>query len=418
MPDQVDDVVARAFEVMMTAPRGPAYLTLPREVVVAPAKPAGGQAIRRVPPGAPQPDPAAIARLAEWIEAAERPLLITAGAGRIPAEVGLLGRLAERFAIPVVSFNRRYMSLPGSHAMNLGTQPRPLLDDADLVIVLDCDVPWIASLERPPPGCRVAHIGEEPGFLRYPVRSFPVDLSIAAATMPALAALEAALETRGLDKDARVAIRRDALGKRSAALRAQWDGEVRASAKNRAIKPDFLSRAIGEAVGPDAIIVNEYPLRIEHCARELPGTYFGLSPAGGLGWGLGAALGAKLAAPDRLVVATVGDGAYVFANPTACHWVAAAHDLPILTIVFNNAAYGAVRNSTLAMYREGLAADDGARLLADLSPSPAFEQVASASGGYGKRVDSPEELKAALARAVAVVTKERRQALLNVICNY
>ncbi len=370
MPDQVDDVVARAFEAMMTAPRGPAYLTLPREVVAAPAKPAGEPAARRALPAPPQPDPASIARLADWIGAAERPLLVTAGAGRIPGEVGLLGRLAERFAIPVVSFNRRYMSLPSGHALNLGYQPRPLLDEADLIVVLDCDVPWIASLERPPPGCRVAHIGEDPGFLRYPVRSFPVDLSIAAATMPALGALEAALDTRGLDKDERVAIRRDALGKRSAALRARWASEAQAGATNRAIKPEFLSRAIGEAVGPDAVIVNEYPLRVEHCAREVPGTYFGLSPAGGLGWGLGAALGAKLAAPDRLVVATVGDGAYVFANPTACHWVSAAHDLPILTVVFNNAAYGAVRNSTLAMYRDGLAANDGAGLLADLSPSP------------------------------------------------
>jgi acetolactate synthase-1/2/3 large subunit len=184
------------------------------------------------------------------------------------------------------------------------------------------------------------------------------------------------------------------------------------------IRPDFLSRAIGQAVGAEAIIVNEYPLRFEHCAREVPGTYFGLSPAGGLGWGLGAALGAKLAAPDRLVVATVGDGAYVFANPTACHWVSAAYDLPILTVVFNNAAYGAVRNATLAMYRDGAAAGDGAGLLADLSPSPAFEQVVAASGGYGERVEDPAALPAALARAIAAVTQERRQALLNVICSY
>jgi acetolactate synthase-1/2/3 large subunit len=415
MPDQVDDVVARAFESMMTAPRGPAYLTLPREIVAAAAKPSGG-ATRRALPVSPQPDPAAIAELAGWIATAARPLLITAGAGRTALEVECLGRLSERFAIPAVSFNRRYMSLPSAHPMNLGYQPRPLLDEADLVIVLDCDVPWIASLERPPAGCRVAHIAEDPGFLRYPVRSFPVDLSIAAATAPALAALETALTANGVDRDERVTARRDRLGKRSAALRTQWAGE--AAVSGRSIKPEFLSRAIGDAVGAEAIIVNEYPLRVEHCPRDLPGTYFGLSPAGGLGWGLGAALGAKLAAPERLVVATVGDGAYVFANPTACHWVSATQDLPILTIVFNNAAYGAVRNSTLAMYRDGAAAGEGAKLLADLSPSPAFEQVVAASGGHGERVDDPAELPAALARAIAVVTKERRQALLNVICTY
>jgi len=186
----------------------------------------------------------------------------------------------------------------------------------------------------------------------------------------------------------------------------------------KVITPVYLSRCIGEAVGGDAIIVNEYPLRQEYCPREVPGTYFGLSPAGGLGWGFGAALGAKLAAPDKLVVATLGDGAYMFANPTACHWTAAAHDLPILTIVFNNALYGAVRNSTLAMYRDGAAAKDAGRLLADLNPSPAFEMLVQAQGGHGERVEDPAALPEALARAVRVVTSERRQALLNVITPY
>jgi acetolactate synthase I/II/III large subunit len=231
-----------------------------------------------------------------------------------------------------------------------------------------------------------------------------------------LSALSRALAEKSVDR--KVSGRREALRKQSTDLRASWEREARGNAASEVIRPDWLSRAIGEAVGNDAVIVNEYPLRSEYCPREIPGTYFGLSPAGGLGWGLGAALGAKLAAPDRLVVATVGDGAYVFANPTACHWVAAAYDLPILTIVFNNASYGAVRNSTTAMYREGIAAGDGARMLADLSPSPAFEQVAAASGGYGERVEKAADLPSALARAIAVVTKERRQALLNVICTY
>jgi acetolactate synthase-1/2/3 large subunit len=133
---------------------------------------------------------------------------------------------------------------------------------------------------------------------------------------------------------------------------------------------------------------------------------------------MGAALGAKLAAPERLVVATLGDGAYVFANPTACHWVAAAHALPILTVVFNNSLYGAVRNATLDMYGDGIAARGKGELLADLAPSPAFEKLVEASGGYGERVDAPAELPAALRRALEAVTREKRQALLNVVCHY
>jgi acetolactate synthase-1/2/3 large subunit len=302
--------------------------------------------------------------------------------------------------------------------MHQGFQPKALLEAADLVLVLESDVPWYMSLEAPPAGCKIAHIAVDPSFARYPMRSFPVDLAVAASTAPALDLLSAALAKRLGADDRRIAARREMLADRSAKQRERWLAESRRGAKADVIGPEWLSRCIGDAVGTDAIIVNEYPLRQEHCPRTEPGTYFGLSPAGGLGWGLGAALGAKLAAPERLVVATLGDGAYVFANPTACHWTAEAHGLPILTIVFNNSLYGAVRNSTLAMYADGAAARDGGQMLADLRPSPAYEKIVEASGGYGARVERPDELPAALARAVETVKKEKRQALLNVICRY
>jgi acetolactate synthase-1/2/3 large subunit len=417
LPDQVDLVLARAFEVAMTSPRGPVYLTLPREVLASTTPPAGERP-RRAAPRPPHPDPAAIATLAEWIAAAERPLIVTAGSGRDAAGVAALARLAERFALPVVAFNQRTMALPGAHPMHQGFQPRPLIETADLVVVLDCDVPWIPSIEGPPASCRIAHLGEDPSFARYPMRNFAADLSITATVPAALGALEQALAARLPADTPSLAARRLQLSERAAGLRVRWRAETDKDAEAPHITPAFLSRCIGEAVGEEALIVNEYPLRLEHCPRRLPGSYYGLSPAGGLGWGFGAALGAKLAAPERLVVATLGDGAYVFANPTACHWVAEADALPILVIVFNNGLYGAVRNATLDLYKNGIAARDGARLLADLGPSPAYEMLAQASGGYGVRVEKPTELLATLKRAVEVVTREKRQALVNVVCRY
>ena len=118
------------------------------------------------------------------------------------------------------------------------------------------------------------------------------------------------------------------------------------------------------------------------------------------------------------MVATLGDGAYVFDNPTACHWVSAAQNLPVLVIIYNNQMYGAVRNSTSAMYQEGVSANNHCTLLADLSPSPAFEKIAEASGAYGERVDDPSQLKAAMERGLHAVIHEKRQALLNVVCKY
>jgi len=412
VPGQIGDVVARAYEAAMTSPRGPVYLVLPREPLSANVAD-GAAATPRALAAAPHPDPAAIATLAKWIAAAERPLIVTGNAGA--DAVAPLARIAERCAVPVVTYNPRTIGVPSSHAMHFGTDPGPLLADADLVIVVESDVPWIPSLQQPPAGCRVAHIGEDPAFLRYPMRSFPAHLSITAEAATALDRLEAALAEPDADGDARISARRAELAKRNAARRAKL-AEQSAPANGR-ISPEFLSRAIGEAVGEDAIIFNEYPLQLDHCARTKPGTFFGLSPAGGLGWGLGAALGAKLAAPERLVVATIGDGAYLFANPTVCHWVSDAHRIPVLTVIFNNSRYGAVRRATLSMFKDGAAGEDDGRFLADIEASPAYDALVRAQGGFAERVEAPEELPAALTRARAVV-EDGRQALLNVVCPY
>jgi acetolactate synthase-1/2/3 large subunit len=171
-------------------------------------------------------------------------------------------------------------------------------------------------------------------------------------------------------------------------------------------------------VGDDAIIFNEYPLRPDHCAREKAGTFFALGPAGGLGWGFGAALGAKLASPDAFVVATLGDGAYMFSNPTVGHWVSAKHELPILTIVYNNSRYGAVRRATLSMFKDAVAGENDGRLLADLDPAPPYDEIARAQGAYAERVEKPSDLPDALKRAREAVVDGRRQALLNVITPY
>ena len=413
LPSQVGDVVARSVDVAMSHPRGPVYLVLPREPLSAPLPEPLGPMKPRARPAAAHPDPAAVATLADWIAAAERPLIIAAtlGAEAVPA----LAHLAERCAIPVVTHNPRTVCLPTSHPMHFGVEPGAMLADADLVIVVDSDVPWIPHLQHPPAGCRVAHIGEDPLFVRYPMRSFPNDLSIQASPVHALDALGHALEPRLQMAEARIAGRRARLTERMRNRRAQL---VKDSAAGETISPQYLSRAIGEAVGEDAVIFNEYPLRADHCPREKPGTLFALGPAGGLGWGFGAALGAKLAAPDAFVVATLGDGAYMFANPMVGHWVAAKHGLPILTIVFNNARYGAVRGATLSMFKEGAAGETDGRMLADLDPAPPYEAMAQAQGAYAERVEKPSDLPDALARAREAVISGRRQALLNVITPY
>ncbi|MBB2963331.1 thiamine pyrophosphate-requiring protein [Methylobacterium sp. R2-1] len=408
LPEQAGEIVARAHQVAMSAPRGPVYVTLPRDTLAGAAALPGSSAtapLALVP--APHPDPASIAQLADWLALARQPVIVTASAGRSEAGFRALARFAERFAVPVVSFHQRFLNIASDHPCFAGFEPGPWIHDADLVIALDCDVPWIPSIQNPPKGARVAHLGIDPAYTRYPMRSFQADLCLPGEAAVLLGGLERALEGR---------IAEHCLSERRAEIRRRRPSLTLPEARDP-ITPEWISACVAKAVGPEAIIVNEYPLRLDHCPRRQAGTYFGLSPAGGLGWGLGAALGAKLAAPDRLVVATLGDGAYIFANPTASHWAAATHGLPVLTVVFNNALYGAVRNSTLAMYREGFAAKNRGRMLADLGPAPDFERVVEASGGLGLRVESANALPGALAEAVAAV-RGGRQALVNVICEY
>ena len=412
MPGQVGDVVARAVEVSMAHPRGPTYLVLPREPLAAQTEPS--MPMKPLAQAAQtHPDPHAIGQLAEWIATAERPLIIAA---TLPSEaVPVLSHLAERCAIPVITHNPRTVCLPSSHSMHFGYEPGTLLADADLIIVLDSDVPWIPHLQHPQAGARVAHVGEDPFYVRYPMRSFPSDLAIQAGVTNALQALSDAVAHRLQMAEARIASRRARLTER---MRNRHVQLAKDSAPGNHITPAYLSRAIGEAVGEDAIIFNEYPLRADHCAREKPGTLFALGPAGGLGWGLGAALGAKLAAPDKLIVATLGDGAYMFSNPMVGHWVSAAHNLPILTIVFNNSRYGAVRNATMSMFKDGVAGEHDGRTLADLDPVPPYDEMARAQGAHAERVEKPADLPEALARARNAVLIDKKQALLNVITPY
>ena len=131
-------------------------------------------------PAPPHADPAMIATLAEWIAAAEKPLIITTASGA--EAMAPLGRIAEKYALPVVTQRQRVVCLPSSHPMHMGYDPQGLLQEADLVIVIDADVPWIPNEQTPREDARFVTLGEDPAFRRYPMRSFPSDLAITSKT--------------------------------------------------------------------------------------------------------------------------------------------------------------------------------------------------------------------------------------------
>src|SRR6201997_526712 len=218
---QLETVIDRALSVARTAPSGPVYLSLPREVL---AEPMPGLSFdsptRRGAASPPGVDKAAIDEAARIFATAENPLIVTASAGRDPAAVEALAEFAQRFAIPVVQHRPRHLCLPADHPCHLGYDAAPYLDGADAILVLECDVPWIPSLDAPRPGCLVIHLGLDPLFSRYPIRGFPCDLAVTGAAALALPQLGAALD-RHVTASV-VSERRRRLAEQRESLVAEW----------------------------------------------------------------------------------------------------------------------------------------------------------------------------------------------------
>lgn len=404
---QLQRVVDRALSIACSDPKGPVYLSLPREILASELETLASAAPSAVQPATTAAaDGAGLARAAQLLAAAQNPLVITARSGRDPAAMPILGRLAERYAWPVVEFRSNYVCLPGDHPMHGGHDVAPWLTTADAVLILEAPVPWLPKQASPPADCSLIQVGADPLFQSYPVREFGRALNITAEPAAFLTALETALAgAHAAGDDAR----RKAVAAQASALRparsTPADGEPLSYA--------FASQCIDELRTPATTIFNEIGIQRPYMRFTGPKDFFGSCMAGGLGWGLAAALGAKVAAPERTVIATLGDGSYMLANPLACHQFAAAHELPFLTILFNNAGWDSVRHAARLMYPQGHAAQLEWPPLSGLPPSPDFAQVAAACGGYGARVTTAGELPAALEQALHVVHNERRQALLD-----
>ncbi len=405
-------IVDRALDIAMSEPRGPVYLTLPREVLSDPA--AAPRRDSNRPLGALPAVPAreAIAEAAALIAGAQFPLIVTSAVGRSAEAFAAFAALTEEFALPVVQSEPQDLNLPSTHAMNLGFDVKSLLPRADLVVVLDAAVPWVPKTVTPARDAKVVHIGADPLAARFPFRDFEADLLVSGTARAALPLLGEALrgriarETVEARRGVIAALREDILAGRRRALEA--------AKARKPIATAHIAACLNALKGEDAIIVNELGVPISQLQLTRPGSYMGSLLAGGLGFGLGAALGAKLAAPEREVISVVGDGSYMFGNPLPFHYVARAENLPTLTIVANNRSWHAVRQSTLDVFPDGQAARANTMPLTELKPAPDYETVIASCGGVGEKVEEPAELMAALERAFAAV-RAGTPALVNVI---
>jgi acetolactate synthase-1/2/3 large subunit len=417
-PFQLESVVDRALAMAMSEPKGPIYLTLPREILATPLEEVEFQAQPRYDLPTYHPDPAKVQEAARILCEAKYPLIITSSAGRSHSAVQALMDLADMGAIGVVSFNPEYMNFPTDHPCHLGFFPDPYFSEADVLLVVDCDVPWFTNINKPRESTFIIQAGIDPLYSDYPIRSFPSDLTLQGNPALIFSGLKQAISEGSHRNEDTITSRRERLQEVHDDLVRGWQESAQEKASDRPIDPRWISQSVNRILGEDGILVNEYDNSMKEYVGQRPGSYFGSPHAGYLGWGLGAALGIKLARPEQTVVATVGDGCYMFAVPSACHFASEAYQIPILVIVYNNQCYFAVKRATRALHPEGWAVKTNHFPLSELPVTAHYEKVCEAFGGYGERVEDPEQVGPAIERALHVVRQEKRQALLNIICKH
>jgi acetolactate synthase-1/2/3 large subunit len=417
-PEQVLELADRMHAIAHSTPRGPVYLSLPREVLCAPCPVTDADRRPVMTPAVAGPSAASVERAADILATARRPVIFAQRGAGSPAAFAALAGLAAAWGIPVVQYWAVRLALASDHPMNAGVDPEPWLGEADAVLVIDSLAPWSPDLHRPGADCTVIQLGPDPLYSRFPVRNFAADVAIAGETADGVLALAAAMRRRAAAHDAATADavkqRRDRVAGRCSAIR---EGLRQAAIRGGGSPPSkaFVSHCLAEALGDrDATILSELGCPMPPLRLRKPDSWYQEPHSGGLGWSFPAGLGMQLADRERPVVATMGDGSYIFANPVACHQIAEALALPILVLVLNNAEWGAVRHSVLGLYPDGHAARANRMPLTGLSPSPDFTEVAAASRAWTARVDHGRELTQVLRAALRHIDETRTQAFVEV----
>jgi acetolactate synthase I/II/III large subunit len=393
-------MTSRALQVALTQPRGPVYLSVPREISLLPARETSYPTAAQL--GIPRPaaaDPDGIAQIAKRLLASERPYLVVSSSGRDPKTMAPLVALCELLALPVAtSAFRAYGCFPMTHPLFLGSTR---LDDADAVLVLEANVPWVPGPAAPPESAYVAVIDPDPIRQNIPTYEFTADLRLTAGSLGAIEALTAAVRATITDADrTRIAARRKRYDEAHVARVAELERDAQSRSKKTPIDPVWLSHEIGVFAGEDAIVFDE---TIAHNKTERylkcsqPGSFFA-NPASSGGYTSGAAFGAKLATPDKNVVAITGDGFYMFSTANASLWAGAHYKAPFTIVVFQNRAYSTGTVQVGVTYPDSYSAKigyDGGTF----DPPMDFAKEAEGAGAHGENVRDPGEVMPALKRA-------------------
>jgi benzoylformate decarboxylase len=397
----------RAAKTALAPPTGPVFLSIPGDILNDEAEIELGRPTRIA--SRLRGDAAAIAAAANLLAAADRPVIL---AGDTVARSGALVELvelAEAIGAPVhLEGMDNSAPFPSSHPLfrgpitRLAPQVRKTLAPHDLLLSIGADLLTMSlpsEIEAIPPGLPIIHLDADPWQLG---KNYPAEVAILADPKAALPELTEAVVAAMSDAAKNAAARRRiALGTAIAAERAALKARALAEAEKRPTQPLALWQAIGEMLPKNIVVVDETlssaPGLRQFVAGDDAKSFFGMR-GGGIGWGLPAAVGVKLALPDRPVLALIGDGSAMF-NCQAL-WTAAHERLAVVFLILNNGAYRILKQRTNAL--RGHAAQTGRYVAMDLDDPPIdFIALANSMGVRAERAATLDEVRKALAAALA-----------------
>ena len=399
-------MISRLLQVAMSEPKGPVYLTIPREVAMQ-RLPGAARFPTRDQMGLARPawpDPTDARRAAEWLIKADNPLLCLAKSGRNPETVGHVVRLAELLALPVNENHTDRLNFPTTHPL-FGTGPAA--KDADAILVMESPIPFSPGAASPKADTKVIWVDVDPVFSRFKTMEHRADLWLPVSTSGAAQAIyEAATSMLTTSDISRIADRRARLDERKLEMVAAAEEAALKSGQRNPIHPRWVAYQLGKIMEPETILLDDAlsnaPLVQTYRGRTQPSTYFKSGGSSG-GWGSGAAFGAKLARPQSDVILASGDGYFMFGTPMAALWAAAHHGAPFLSVVFVNRSYSTGTRGLRGTYPDGSAISAGNYDGGLFDPPPDFAKMAEAANSYGETVHEPEEVGPALRRGLEQV---------------
>ncbi|HUD87310.1 MAG TPA: thiamine pyrophosphate-dependent enzyme [Xanthobacteraceae bacterium] len=413
-PYTLYESVIRAGEMAQRTPKGPIYLNVALEHMLHDWTPPANE---RDVPFAPrvQAHPSEVEKVASLLLAAKNPIIVAEQSGRDPAAFTALVELADLLGIPVTwSRGSNFANFPTDHPLYLGVANYKYLEDADLILLVGGRIPWYPPHVRPGKG-KIVAINENQfkGHMIY--QQLHADLYLEGEIAASLQALAQAARASKIDA-ATVKARREKWTREHDAFVAGLNAEkAKARGNGKAIDPLDLIATLGEVMPADTIFVDETilhgPVLRQHLPFTTPQSFF--RGFGGLGQGIGTALGVKLAAPERPVALLIGDGGFLYNPVIQALGASKQHNLPILIVVFNNKGYMAMQKGHVHHYPDGAAENANMHLGSKLN-APDFAELGSHFGLHGERVEQADKLKGALQTALKIV-QGGTTAILNVM---